>query len=263
MQGDRRQGAFVVPQTGLHISVGLVDLHGLGCSCQIHSTLSQDHLKEWQKAGGELKTTVVGLDRRLKPSLTDRVILLHTQACQWSGRLGRRTQLEGERTDLLYLRAKRDKRWRPPSQPALKRYCLWCDSYIMLRYVSVSCNFVTISLTHILTGKADQPARHIKRVLTPLQHTAQPVESGILIRASHRLMQGWDTVVMLLTCDDTQTCQQMQRSKDSVHRVKFHRPLSQVTIMKCSDHIKSYWREALRPLVKLRGGVITLRNREQ
>ena len=44
VQRDRRQGAFVVPQTGLYISIRLVDGHRLGCSCQIDRTLSQDHL---------------------------------------------------------------------------------------------------------------------------------------------------------------------------------------------------------------------------
>lgn len=34
----------MVPQTCLHIPIGLVNIHRLGCSRQIHHTLSQDHL---------------------------------------------------------------------------------------------------------------------------------------------------------------------------------------------------------------------------
>lgn len=189
MQGDRRQGAFVVPQTGLHISVGLVDLHGLGCSCQIHSTLSQDHLTEWQKGGERWR-------QRLWDSLSK------TQTINdWSGNptshSGMPMKWQAWKADTAWGRAEgsaiperqmRQEVEATQSASIKKILSLWYNQYIMLRYVLDSCNFVTISLTHILTGKADQPARHIKRVLTPLQHTAQPVESGILIGASHRLM---------------------------------------------------------------------------
>ena len=63
MQGDGRQGAFVVSQTGLHIGVGPVDLHGLGSSRQVDHTLSQDHLtkmtgNDFYKNDSELKYNV-------------------------------------------------------------------------------------------------------------------------------------------------------------------------------------------------------------
>lgn len=51
MQGDRGQGAFVVPQTDLDITVSLVHIHRLGCPGQVDHTLCQDHLR--RKEGRE------------------------------------------------------------------------------------------------------------------------------------------------------------------------------------------------------------------
>lgn len=60
-------------------------------------------------------------------------------------------------------------------------------------------SLLNVFLTNVLAGKADHSACHIKRVLTPLQHAAKPIEGRILIGASHGLVQCRDTVEMLLT----------------------------------------------------------------
>ncbi len=56
-----------------------------------------------------------------------------------------------------------------------------------------------VGLTDVLDRHADDAAGQIQRILAPVQHPRQPVEGGVGIGAAHRLMQGRDEVVMLLT----------------------------------------------------------------
>lgn len=57
-------------------------------------------------------------------------------------------------------------------------------------------------LTNVLAGKPHKPPGHVEWVLPSLQHPCQPVQGGVLVRATHSLVQGRDAVVVLFSCTE-------------------------------------------------------------
>lgn len=60
-------------------------------------------------------------------------------------------------------------------------------------------------LTNVLAGKPHKPPGHVEWVLPSLQHPCQPVQGGVLVRATHSLVQGRDAVVVLFSCTERES----------------------------------------------------------
>lgn len=90
-------------------------------------------------------------------------------------------------------------------KPDVFVWCFFFTSNKKKTHTWTCCTYIPFILAHdwltyVLASEAHQPAGHVQRVLTSLQHPAQPVEGSVFIWAPHWLVQGWDAVVVFFTC---------------------------------------------------------------